>query len=111
MSYEEYLEKRDTSSTQIPKTLKIEQETVTKGKDDYNRSKERSKNERRLAKVQELIKDVENKIDEKNRQSALDENQSNYALLCQISTEIEELEEKLLTLMEECENLEKILNS
>ena len=110
-TYEEYLEKRDTLPTQIQKAVRIEQEAPSKGKDDYNRSKERSKNERRLAKVRELIAEVENKIDEKAKQSALDENQSNYTLLCQISNEIEELEEKLLALMEECETLEKILNS
>ena len=107
-TYEEYLAKRDTlPSTNSPTEKKIE--VVKSGKEDYNRAKERAKQERRLAKVNQLISELEVRIDEKTKEQSLEINQSNYELLCSISQEIEELENQLLALLEECEELENAL--
>lgn len=108
-TYEEYMLKKDT----LPSVnLQIEKktETVKSGKEDYNRAKEKAKQERRLAKVNQLISELELQIDEKAREQSLEENQSDYELLCKLSNEIEELENQLLTLLEECEVLEKAIN-
>ena len=107
-TYEEYLQKRDTLPTQITPVVRQEPQ-IKKGKDDYNRAKEKARQERRYSKVKELISEVEKKIDEKVKEQALDENQSDYERLCELSNEIEELENELLSLMEECEALELAL--
>ena len=107
-TYEEYLAKRDTLPSINPPTEK-KIEVVKSGKEDYNRAKERAKQERRLAKVNQLISELEVRIDEKTKEQSLEINQSNYELLCSISQEIEELENQLLTLLEECEELENAL--
>lgn len=107
-TYEEYLEKRDTLSPVFEKKTEEEPKN-NKGKDDYQRSKERARQERRLNKVYELISDVEKQIDEKAREQSLEENQSDFELLMKISAELEELENKLLELLEECEVLENAL--
>ena len=107
-TYDEYLRYRDTIDTKPQSQSKMEIE-VKKGKDDYNRSKEIAKKQRRLAKVSSLIEETEGKIDEKSKELSLDENQSNYEKLCQLSNEIEELENQLLELLEESEQLENEL--
>lgn len=107
-TYDEYMEKRDTLSVSAPTEAKTEPQ-VKKGKDDYNRSKERAKRERRLARVTQLISEVEEKIEQKTNEQSLDENQSNYEKLCQLSSDIEALEAELLALLEESEELETAL--
>ena len=110
-TYEEYLSKRDTISVQpaVAPTDIAQAPAQKKGKDDYNRSKERARQERRLARVKELIVALEIKLDEKSQEQQNEEIQSDYARLCQISEEIESLESDLLALMEECEQLENAL--
>ncbi|MBQ7907418.1 MAG: ABC-F family ATP-binding cassette domain-containing protein [Clostridia bacterium] len=107
-TYTEYLEKKDTLSTILPNSAK-EEPKAPKGKDDYQRSKERARQERRLSKVYELISQLEAEIDEKTKEQGKEENQSDYERLMAISQEIEELEERLLELLEECEALENAL--
>ena len=107
-TYDEYLKYRDTLSPKIAEAVKAEPE-IKKGKDDYNRSKEIAKKQRRLAKVAQLIEETEAKIDEKSAELSLDENQSDYERLCQLSNEIEELENQLMELLEESEQLENEL--
>ena len=107
-TYEEYMLKKDT----LPSLIQIEKktETVKSGKEEYNRAKEKAKQERRLSKVNQLINELEIQIDEKSKEQSLEKNQSDYELLCRISNEIEELENQLLSLLEECEELEKSLS-
>ena len=107
-TYDEYLKYRDTLSPKIAEAVKAEPE-IKKGKDDYNRSKELAKKQRRLVKVAQLIEETEAKIDEKSAELSLDENQSDYERLCQLSNEIEELENQLMELLEESEQLENEL--
>lgn len=107
-TYDEYLLKRDTLPSLKVQTEK--KENVAKSsKEDYNKSKERARRERRLTRVNQLISELEIQIDEKTKEQSLEENQSNYELLCRLSSEIEELENQLLALLEECEELEKAL--
>ncbi len=107
-TYDEYIQRRDTLSPQGTVVQAVEAE-VKRGKDDYNRSKELSKKQRRLSRVATLISELELKIDEKSSELSLDENQSDYEKLCQLSSEIEELENQLLELLEESEQLENEL--
>ena len=108
LTYEEYLEKRDTLSPVFEKKT-VEEPKIAKGKDDYQKSKERARQERRLNKVYELIAEVEKQIDEKTKEQGLEENQSDFERLMKISSELEELENRLLELLEECEALENAL--
>jgi ATP-binding cassette subfamily F protein 3 len=107
-TYDEYLRYRDTLDTKPTVQARAEVE-VKKGKDDYNRSKEIAKKQRRLTKVAQLIEEMESAIDERSKELSLEENQSDYEKLCRISNEIEELENQLLELLEESEQLENEL--
>ena len=107
-TYSEYLEKRDGLITDSAPTIK-EEKSVSRGKEDYLRNKERAKSERRLQRVKTLINELEEKIEEKTKETELDVNQSDYEKLCQLSNELEELENQLLALYEEQEELENLL--
>ena len=107
-TYDEYLQKRDTLGAILTPTVSV---TVTEsgGRADYNRSKERARLERRLTKVNSLILELEGKIEMKNEELLLEEIQSDYERLCQISSDIEALEGELLALLEEQEQIENSL--
>ena len=106
--YLRYLEKREGLDSQEIKEVK-EEAPLSRGNLDYQRSKERAKKERRLAKVRELISQLEEKIELKTMEQGMEENQSDYEKLCKISEELLELENQLLALYEECEELENTL--
>ena len=107
-TYDEYIEKREGLDSQEIKEVK-EEAPLSRGNLDYQRSKERAKRERRLAKVRELISQLEEKIELKTMEQGMEENQSDYEKLCKISEELLELENQLLALYEECEELENTL--
>ena len=107
-TYDEYIEKREGLDSQEIKEVK-EEAPLSRGNLDYQRSKERAKKERRLAKVRELISQLEEKIELKTQEQEKEENQSDYEKLCKISEELLELENQLLALYEECEELENTL--
>lgn len=108
LTYDEYIQRRDTLPPESQKALK-EVAPIKKGKEDYNKSKEIARAQRRYTRVQTLISELEAKIDEKSSELQLEENQSDYERLCQISSEIEQLENELLALLEEGEALEAII--
>ncbi len=107
-TYSEYLAKRDELKTEAHAATK-EAKAVSRGKEDYLKGKERAKQERRLQRVKALISELEEKIELKTKETELEENQSDYERLCQLSSELEELENQLLALYEEQEELESIL--
>ena len=109
-TYEEYLEKRDSLVFE-PKGNTSAPVVESSGKADYNRLKERARLERRLTRVNQLILELEGKIEARTAELSLEENQSDYERLCEISSEIEALEGELLALLEEQEQIENALNS
>ena len=107
-THSEYLEKRDSQVTEGAPVTR-EEKAVSRGKEDYLRNKERARSERRLQRVKDLISDLEEKIEAKTKETELEEIQSDYERLCQLSSELEDLENQLLALYEEQEALENLL--
>lgn len=108
-TYHEYLEKRDINP---PKREEAKEKAPqTQGRQDYARSKERAKWERRLSKIEELIAELDSQIEDKRNEQSLPENTSNYQRLCELSEEIDVLEERMLGLMEESEELSRLLKN
>lgn len=81
--------------------------TATESKKQYMKSKQESAEKRRLAsrikKSREEIAAIETRLDEISRE--IDENQSDADLLSKLYSESEELETRMMTLMEELDSL------
>lgn len=119
--YEEYLERKNgtyaasvdqkiyaaaEASALAAKNGEKEPEAVQvqKGKESYELGKERSRLEKKLKKLEEQIEELEAAIETKKEDLLRPEYASSYSKLGEISGEIEELESKLLEVMEEWEN-------
>ncbi len=111
LTYDEYVAKkaeRVDENAQKPQR-KIVKKEESKAEKSYNQSKERARAQRRLEKINAQIEQIDARIDEKRTLLASDEVATNYVLLCQLNDEIEALEGEMLALMEEAEELEKLL--
>ena len=81
-----------------------------KGKESYALGKEISRLEKKLKKTEEQISELEEAIEAKKAELLLPEYASSYSKLSEISAEVEELEMKLLEVMEEWESLDQQLS-
>ncbi len=85
--------------------------TVTSGKEDYLRQKQKDADERkrknRLIKVEQEIEETENKVSQLTEELEKPEYATDYVKCAEISKEIEELNENLLALYEEWETLQE----
>lgn len=105
--YNYYLEKKEaqkeTTSIQAVKT-------VTSGKEEYLRQKQKDADERkrknRLIKVEQEIEETENKVSLLTEELEKPENTTDYVKCAEISKEIEERNARLLELYEEWETLQ-----
>lgn len=104
-TYDEYLEKRTQVVENVSKIdTPAQGAEQTKARQSYNTGKERSRLERRNAKINELIEQIEEKITIKKEEMA--EQQSNYVRLCELSDEVDALENQLFELLEELDDNE-----
>lgn len=107
-NYTYFLEKSAKSAhdEKIVATQKISSE-----KEDYLTKKKNAADERkrknRINKLEEEISETEEKISELEKQLTLPENTSDYVKCAEISEELDNLNEKLLSLYEEWENLQE----
>lgn len=106
--YSYYLEKKEA---QKESTAASSVKTVTSGKEDYLRQKQKDAEERkrknRLSKVEQEIEEIENKVSQLTEELEKPENTTDYVKCAEISKEIEEKNAKLLELYEEWENLQE----
>ena len=105
-TYEDYLS-YVSSFAQKSGSAASEISTATESKKQYMKSKQESAEKRRLAsrikKSREEIAAIETRLDEISRE--IDENQSDADLLSKLYSESEELETRMMTLMEELDSL------
>lgn len=112
--YDEYILKKNEGSLPLASSNLsfAPQPTVEapkKGKEAYLASKERTKCEKRLVKLNEKMEALDSEISEKKKQMESDEVTSDYVLLCQLTEEIEALEGELFEVLEEIDGLEEKL--
>lgn len=105
-TYEDYLSYVSRFAQKTAST-ESEEAAVTESKKQYMKSKQESAEKRRVAsrikKSREEIATIEKRLDEIS--SEIDENQSNSAVLSKLYSESEELETRMMTLMEELDSL------
>ncbi len=105
-TYEDYLSYVSRFAQKSASTAS-EAPTATESKKQYMKSKQESAEKRRLAnrikKSREEIAAIETRLDEISRE--IDENQSDADLLSKLYSESEELETRMMTLMEELDSL------
>ena len=106
--YDEYLEKKQTLPEQNEEKT-AEPEIIKEGKQSYMLSKERSRLERKLQRTKAKIEDLEKSLETKRAELELPENASDYMKLCELGEQIENDELSILSLMEECEDMENQL--
>jgi ATP-binding cassette subfamily F protein 3 len=110
LTYEQYLEKRAQGE---PNDQKITRQATpreqTSAKASYNASKEKSRLERRIVKINEEIERTELLVTEKK--SEMNECGSDYVRLCALTDEVDAMEERLFELLEELEECEATLKS
>lgn len=107
-TYDEYLERRTHLAQNQPRvTDTVVKNEQTKAKLSYNAGKEKSRLERRIAKINEQIEKSEQKIT--SLKAEMDEQTSNYVRLCEITSEIETLENEMFELLYELEENENKL--
>ena len=110
MTYDEYLQKKAQDvSVFVPKQEEKPQKEQTKAEKSYNQSKERGKMQRRLAKVNERMEQIDTEISVKKQELSSDAVASDYVRLTALSEEIDALELELMTLLEEADELERAL--
>lgn len=108
--YEEYEEKNAQRNTKYLEQMAFTKETATlkevktEKPKNYNPGKEESKRRRKLEKLEGEIAVLEEHLEKLKTELSAPENSSDYTRLQEIQSQIEEEEEKLLTLMEEWEN-------
>ena len=110
--YDEYILKKNEGSLPLANVSFAPQATVEapkKGKEAYLASKERTKAEKRLLKLNEKMEELDSEIFKKKKQMESDEVTSDYLLLCKLGEEIETLENELFEILEEIDELEKKL--
>lgn len=106
-TYDEYLEKRTQGAIASPqRTEERPQQIPSKGKEAYNQGKERARLERRQIKINEEIERLDALVGEKRAQMDSPELISDYVKLCALGEEIEALEERLFSLLEELDEIE-----
>ena len=110
--YDEYIERKklkEQSSTDISnnnnETAMKPKTEIQKGKAIYEQTKERSKLEKRYLKLEQEISQLEDKLKQKNDQLLLPEYASDFTKLEEISLEIEQIEEQLLSAMEQWDDI------
>ncbi len=104
-TYDEYLEKRAQGVQNVQKEdTSAPKSEQTKAKLSYNASKERSKIERRIVKINEQIEQIEEVVTSKKEK--MNEQTSDYLRLCELGDEVENLENQLFSLLEELDELE-----
>lgn len=105
-TYEDYLSYVSRFAQKSVSTAD-ETSTATESKKQYMKSKQESAEKRRVAsrikKSREEIAAIETRLDEISRE--IDENQSDADLLSKLYSESEELETRMMTLMEELDSL------
>lgn len=105
-TYEDYLSYVSRFASKSASTTS-EISTATESKKQYMKSKQESAEKRRLAnrikKSREEIAAIETRLDEISRE--IDENQSDADLLSKLYSESDELETRMMTLMEELDSL------
>ena len=110
MTYDEYLQKKAQDvSVFVPKQEEKPQKEQTKAEKSYNQSKERGKMQRRLAKVNERMEQIDTDISVKKQELSSDAVASDYVRLSALGEEIDALELELMTLLEEADVLERAL--
>lgn len=108
--YEEYEEKNAQRNSKYLEQMAFTKETATlkevktEKPKNYNPGKEESKRRRKLEKLEGEIAVLEEHLEKLKTELSAPENSSDYTRLQEIQSQIEEEEEKLLTLMEEWEN-------
>lgn len=108
--YEEYEEKNAQRNAKYLEQMAFTKETATlkevktEKPKNYNPGKEESKRRRKLEKLEGEIAVLEEHLEKLKTELSAPENSSDYTRLQEIQSQIEEEEEKLLTLMEEWEN-------
>ena len=110
MTYDEYLQKKAQDvSVFVPKQEEKPQKEQTKAEKSYNQSKERGKMQRRLAKVNERMEQIDTDISVKKQELSSDAVASDYVRLSALGEEIDALGLELMTLLEEADVLERAL--
>ena len=111
LTYDEYMERVKNQPLPQEKPQKETENAPTRAKESYIAGKERSRLERRLLKLGELIKERENELDSKQRELQSPENATDYVLLCSLQNQIDEIELTLIDLMQEMEDIENTLKN
>jgi len=110
MTYDEYVAKKAQDvSTIAPKAVEKASREQTKAEKSYTQSKERTKMQKRLAKVNLQMQELDEQIAIKKAELASDSVASDYVRLSELGNEIDALETELLTLLEEADELERAL--
>ena len=108
--YEDYLAKKAAEAEKEKEQSAIATK-VKETKTYDNPGKERSKLQRKVAKIEETIEEYEKNIANKKEELLNPEYASMYTKLSEIQEEIDELEEKLMEVMEEWETVTKELEA
>ena len=109
LTYEQYLERRAQGAPNEQKITKQAAPKEQTAKASYNASKEKSRLERRIVKINEEIERIEALVTEKKAQ--MDECGSDYVRLCELTDEINASEERLFELLCELDESEKALEA
>ncbi len=110
--YDEYILKKNEGSLPLSSVTAYTKEVAEapkKGKEAYLASKERTKAEKRLVKLNEKMEALDTEISSKKAQMESDEVTCDYVLLCKLGEEIEALEGELFEILEEIDELEEKL--
>ncbi len=106
--YSQYMMDKERGIPSVSAVQTTQEKPVKKP--HYNASKERSKRERRVKKLEELIAETEALIEAEKEKLNLDDNVSDYLKLEEIQQGIFAYEEKLLEYMQEWEELSNLLS-
>ena len=105
---EEALRLNPGSTNQEQSEKKAEKETA---KNYYNPGKEKAKRERRIARLEELLEECDEKIARLKEELSKPEYASDYVKLGELQQEIDQLEEQSLAYMEEWSQLTEAMET
>ncbi|MBQ8546372.1 MAG: ATP-binding cassette domain-containing protein [Clostridia bacterium] len=110
-TYDEYLLKKSEGSLPLIQAVTQEAkiEPIKKGKESFLASKEKSKMERRLLKLNEKMLTLDEEISIKKNELESDDVVSDYIRLCALNEEIEALEVEQFSILEEIDEIENKL--
>ena len=110
-TYDEYLLKKSEGSLPLIQAVaqEVKIEPLKKGKELFLASKEKSKMERKLSKLNEKMLALDEEISIKKNELESDEVVSDYIRLCALNEQIEALEVEQFSILEEIDEIENKL--